>query len=241
MTRVRGPEASAPSNQLGPWPVRGTALRQFGLAYVALVALGLSLGFLLTGPMAASVLAEFDSDLAVRLAEERTPIWDSVTAVGSYLADTYVMIAAIAILTAGFAWYWKRWRESLTLGFGMALEALVFLTVSLTVGRDRPPVDQLDISPPTASFPSGHTGAAFTFYGALALIVFWNTKRTFPRLLAAVGASLTAISVGAARLYRGMHYLTDVVVGAGLGLICLAIAATIVDRAVGRRDARGAT
>ncbi|MEX2133504.1 MAG: phosphatase PAP2 family protein, partial [Acidimicrobiia bacterium] len=123
----------------------------------------------------------------------------------------------------------------------LAVGATAAATVSLTVDRDRPPVEQMDVSPPTASFPSGHTGAAFTLYGILALIVFWNTRRTLPRILAVAGAVIIPVSVAVARLYRGMHYLSDVVVGAGLGIVCIFVVVALVDRAIAQSHLRGET
>lgn len=234
-TAIESPSGTD-SESLPPWPVRGRALAELFGAYLALVAVGLGIGWLLLGPMAGTALLDFDDDVAAWLATNRTPALDELTDLGSALADTFNIVGALVVLMIAFTWSWKRWRESLTLGFALALEALVFLTVSLSIGRDRPPVEQLDISPATASFPSGHTGAAFAFYITLALIVFWNTKKTLPRLGALLGAIILPSSVGVSRLYRGMHYLTDVVIGAGLGIACVAIAAYIVKRAITRTE-----
>lgn len=214
------------------WPIGADTWLRFGAAYLVLVLSGLGLGSLVTGPLASTALGRFDTDFSIWLETNRTPFWDTVTRFGDSFADTLVVAGALIVLFVAMAWLWRRWRESLALGFGVALEASVFLTVSLIVGRDRPPVEQLDISPATASFPSGHTGAAFTFYGLLAMIVFWNTARPVPRVLAAAGAVIVGVSVAVARLYRGMHYLSDVVVGAGLGIVCIIAAGIIVDRAI---------
>jgi undecaprenyl-diphosphatase len=223
------------------WPVRGRTLAEFALAYVALAIFGLGLGWLITGPMSDSGFGRFDTNASVWLEAHRTSFWDAVSRVADSFADTIHVVVVIVALAIAFAWVWRRWRESLILVFGLVLEALVFLTVSLTVGRDRPPVEQMDLSPPTASFPSGHTGAAFTLYGILALIVFWNTDRAMPRVLAVIVAVLVPVSVAVARLYRGMHYLSDVVVGTGLGIACIYVAVTLVDRSVEQNRTKGET
>lgn len=223
------------------WPISGKTLARFALAYAALVMLGLASGWLVTGPIAESRFGSVDTNVSVWLETHRTPFWDTVTRVADSFADTIHVILAIAVLAAAFIWVWRRWREPLALVFGMALEALVFLTVSLTLGRDRPPVEQMDVSPATASFPSGHTGAAFTLYGILAMIVFWNTGRTLPRVLAVAVAVLVPVSVAVARLYRGMHYPSDIVVGAGLGIACIFVAVALVDRAIEQNQMSGET
>ena len=224
---------------LGPWPLDRRAYGQLFAAYLTLVVVGLVLGWVVLDLLDGTAISMVDSDLAFALEAARTPMLDRLTDIGSGFAGTYNVIGAIVVLVVAMAWYWRRWRESLTLGLALGLEALVFLTVSLTVGRDRPPVEQLDMSPPTASFPSGHTGAAFAFYFTLALIVFWNTDNPVARVAAALAAIVIPISVAVSRLYRGMHYLTDVVVGAGLGAACVFIVVRIVTHAIARNRAEG--
>jgi membrane-associated phospholipid phosphatase len=62
------------------------------------------------------------------------------------------------------------------------------------------------------SFPSGHTGAAFAFFG---VPPFANRRDWWPLLLAA--------GIGWSRIYLNVHHLSDVVVGAIVGLIIAAI------------------
>lgn len=222
---------------LPPWPLRGRALLEVAAAYGGLVIVGLVLGWVLLGPLAGSGLASTDESVAIWLEGVRTDQWNQLTDLGSALSNTSTIIMALVILISSFVLFWRRWREALMLGLALLLESSVFLTVSLTVGRERPPVDPLDVSPPTASFPSGHTGAAFAFYIAIAVIVFWNTKHPLPRALAVAGATLVPPIVAVSRMYRGMHFLTDIVVGALLGVACVLISIGIVMRAIRRRRA----
>jgi len=225
------------SSQLwASWPLRGRELMELALAYVTLVAMGLAAGWTLLGPLSDTSLARFDLDLASWFATVRSRSLDIWTDVGSAFTDTINVIILLTILVVAMTWYWRRWRESLTLGLGVGLEALVFVVVSLVLGRDRPPVTQLDPSPPTASFPSGHVGAAFALYVGLALIVFWNTESRLRRTLAVIVAAVVPLAVALSRMYRGMHFLTDVIGGAVLGLLCLFTAALVVRRGVIRRS-----
>jgi len=110
---------------------------------------------------------------------------------------------------------------------GVALVAASLASGALKdlAGRLRPPLADDALSalvalPADASFPSGHATSAFAAAGVVAAL--------HPRLRAPVIglAALVAVS----RVYLGVHYPSDVLAGAALGL---AIAAVAV--ALGRR------
>ncbi|GAA4276399.1 phosphatase PAP2 family protein [Aquimarina mytili] len=63
------------------------------------------------------------------------------------------------------------------------------------------------------SFPSGHTTTAFT----TATVLFEEFKNTNPVL--AYSGYIFAITTGSLRLANNMHYLSDVLVGAGIGIL----------------------
>jgi undecaprenyl-diphosphatase len=69
------------------------------------------------------------------------------------------------------------------------------------------------------SFPSGHTATAF----ALAFWVFLLTHRTRYRWWG-YGALVLAGLVGLSRIYRGVHYPSDVLTGALIGILWGAVA-----------------
>lgn len=110
------------------------------------------------------------------------------------------------------------------------MEKSVFVTSTFIVGRERPPVPHLDGEPITLSYPSGHVAAAAVTYGALAVVVLWHSGRRAVRMAACVWCGFAVASVAVA-LYLGMHYLSDVVVGALLGAASLLLVVAIVAQA----------
>ena len=158
--------------------------------------------------------------------DQRVPFFDVATQVGSDLAGTYTCIGVLIVAVVVLRVWLGRWRESWTLTAAIVGELWVFLIVTALVGRDRPDVSHLDLAPPTSSFPSGHTAAAVALYGCLAVIVLRELR---PRWLAVALAIIfwsIPVVVGISRVYRGMHFPSDVIFGALGGAAWLYIALT---------------
>ena len=199
------------------------------MSYVTLVGVGTGIGLLLRYPLEDTAIVRFDERVAVWFSEHRTPDLNDYTVWGSDLADTFIKIAVTAVLALLLFLLWRRWVDPLMLIVSLVLEASVFITVTWLVRRPRPDVLRLEGSPVDSSFPSGHTAAAAA-YGALVVVVFWHTRNRLARVaIVLLCAAVTAI-VGLSRMYRGMHYLTDVVIGVVLGVVCVAITARILSR-----------
>lgn len=163
----------------------------------------------------------FDDRVARWLGRHRSNGWDDLTWVGSIVADAYVKIPATLVSCALFAFLWRRWTEPALLAGALVLEVSIFSLASFVVDRPRPPIAHLDPVPATGAFPSGHSAAAVAFYGAIAIIVCWHTRRAVWRGMAVATAFVVPLAVGASRMYRGMHHLTDVVVGLVIGAVSL--------------------
>jgi undecaprenyl-diphosphatase len=114
--------------------------------------------------------------------------------------------------------------------------------VNSIVARPRPDVPRLNATPVTSSFPSGHVAATVVVWTAIAIVVAVLTTNVVLRVLAWLPVAILPALVGFARVYRGMHFLTDVIAGAVLGLLALAVtlcAARVFTVAERRRAAAG--
>ncbi len=216
-----------------PRPVGGrkiVALRLVGGAVVLWAALSL-IGLLITSVLAHGLGHSWDRGADVWLAAHRTGFWNTITMFGSGLADTRTAIAVTVVVVLFLRWRLGRWYESWVVVAAIAGELLVFLAVTATVHRPRPPVTELDAAPPTSSFPSGHTAAAMALYGCLAVLLMWTYGRRRATRIAAGALYCVPVVVGLSRLYRGMHYPSDVLVGAlGGGLWLLLVITTLLPR-----------
>jgi membrane-associated phospholipid phosphatase len=231
MARSGGPSQPASSSQ---WEValawRWRRLRDgvpsglflFGSAVVILL-VGVLVGLLLAKIASHDVVGRADTHVDRWFAAHRTNALSRATHYATDAAETPT-IAALAVLTvAGAALAWRRWREPMLVAVAVTGEVLIFVTITLLVDRPRPPVKHLDVAPPTSSFPSGHTAAAVALYGVWALLAWQRSRSPLLRLLLTLLAIVVPIAVALSRMYRGMHYPTDVLAGALLGAGWLAV------------------
>jgi len=146
-----------------------------------------------------------------------------------------VPVVVGAALVVGFLSLRRRFAEAAFLVLALVLEITVFLSVTFIVARPRPAVHRLNSTPSTSSFPSGHTAAATVLFVGIAVIVACCTRNRLARIGSALLAVAIAAAVGFARVYRGLHHPTDVIVGFLFGLACLAVAALAVRAAQKKR------
>jgi hypothetical protein len=85
----------------------------------------------------------------------------------------------------------------------LAVSGTLTYAIKLTVRRDRP-------SGNCCSFPSGHASATFAFASALWRHLGWK---------AAVPTYTLATYVATSRLHKDVHFLSDVVFGAAIGVV----------------------
>jgi undecaprenyl-diphosphatase len=212
-------------------PDRHTALRALLLialapAIVLWVAVA-AFGALLTGPLIGWNRSE--STLNGDLQQTRDATMDSVTAVWSHVGNTEIVIAVCFVAVVVVWWRTRRWWFALIPALAITLQAAVFVAATIVIGRPRPTVPHLDPAPPTSSYPSGHVGASVALYTSFAIMAT-RIERTWLRRTVVAVCMVIPFLVAYARLYRGMHHLSDVVVGAINGLVCAGLAARCLTR-----------
>jgi len=197
------------------------------VAFVFLAAVVVGLGLLLTHVLASGGVGRLDESVSRWFLLRRTQTLDTATRVGSDFGSTGVVLAialvAVIVLAIG-----RRWRQIGFLACALSLEITVFLTATLLVDRERPGVPRLDATPPTSSYPSGHTAAAIVLYVGLAIIIWSLVRSTTMRTIAWILGVALPLIVALSRLYRGMHHLTDVLASVllGCGVLLFALLAT---------------
>ena len=208
------------------------------LAIVAVALWGVmcGLGLLLTHSLHATAIERWDGSVNPWFVARRSPRWNTVTHWLTYAGETATVIALGLIVFVVVRLSLHRWRESVFLAVALVGEVTIFVCTTLVIERHRPGVPHLDLAPPTSSFPSGHTAAAITLFGALAILAVRMTTRRWPRILAVSCAILLPLSVALARIYRGMHFPTDVLGSVILALVWLSVTSAVILRDRGALD-----
>jgi len=188
---------------------------------VGVALLGLVLGLVLAAKAAAGLAQPIDDAVRTWL-EAHTSTTNPFASILGLLfgAGAMTMLAALGGLVA----WWRTRRPLFAFApFVVALAAdAVVLVVKEVVARPRPAL----IAGPLGdrfSFPSGHATVSAAVLVAIALT--W--VRPDRRKAALVAAGVSATLVAASRLVLGVHWLSDVVIGAALGTL-LAISLTRV-------------
>jgi membrane-associated phospholipid phosphatase len=210
----------------------GSGWRRDALVLVAAAVLSwlvlVLIGHLLGHQWKDSALVRWDASVDRQLAADRRDPWTELTHLATFLAETLTVIGvglvAFVLLRLGL----KRWREPLFLAVAVIGEVTIFVSTTLLVDRARPPVKHLDSAPPTSSFPSGHTAASVALYGGLAVLAWRVGAAAWLRALAGAAAVLVPVLVALSRMYRGMHYPTDVLAGALLAGTWLAVTSAVI-------------
>jgi len=156
------------------------------------------------------------------LAAGRTEAGNHVSAVMSAFGNTSTIVPACLVAVVALRATLHRWRESLLVATVTLGQSIVFVLTTAVVDRPRPGVPHLDESPPTSSFPSGHTSAAIALYTALAVVAHRRVRGRWTRRAAMAVLLCLPVLVAIGRAYRGMHHPSDLVAaGLNAGLVLL--------------------
>ncbi|MGW0038497.1 phosphatase PAP2 family protein [Gordonia sp. NPDC003376] len=136
--------------------------------------------------------------------------WTAIAALGFFIRDR-VLTRAVALIAT------------------VAVAGALGEVAKLIVSRHRPPaLDQLGVLEMTYSYPSGHVTGTTALVCALVVLVTDRARRS-TRMVAWFLATVVVVVAAGTRLYLGVHWVSDVVAGAALGV---AVGVTVTELSV---------
>lgn len=136
-----------------------------------------------------------------------------------------VVLAVLALAVAVLLVLRDRLVDAAVVASAPAVSALLISGFKLGYGRPRPPATERLVDVTGFSLPSGHALAATVVLGVLALVLARPLRRHAYRVALTVTAVLGVVAIGASRVYLGVHWATDVLVGWLLGGVWIALSA----------------
>ena len=141
------------------------------------------------------------------------PTLDRFFVVVSALGYQWGVVPADIVLTLGLL-VARRWREATFAGVSLGGSALLNMATKQFFQRDRPALWESIAPEHTFSFPSGHAMGSATL-AMVVVLLCWHTRFRWP---AVALAALFALTVGASRIYLGVHYPSDILGGWAAGI-----------------------
>jgi len=169
-------------------------------------------------------LAPLDSQLSLEISKMRTPVLDAFfvlwTNGGSFL---FILLVLLVL------WLKGERRPAIYLAVGLVADAIFVLALKTIIHQPRPyevlPITPLELGDTDASLPSGHASRAFL--SAVILSKFYRKYTIIFFFLAA--------SIGFSRVYLGVHYPLDILIGAINGVLSGILIINLCDRFGTRR------
>ena len=243
---ARGPLGRLRVRHPAVWRVLGARLSPVGYLAVHLT-LGLALSvaaLLLFGSITEDTLGDvgaplsrFDLSLAAKLQSSATPALDRFLLAISLVGSPAVM-AALGIVVGVVLLVRRRWILLVTWLAALAGGGLLDALLKAVIRRPHPAGAFAYLHGETFSFPSSHAMGSLVAFGLLAYLVSrLTTNRRWDPLVTSLAAAIILL-VGFSRLYLGVHYFSDLLVGYAAGAVWLAACLTgaaVAREQMGRR------
>ena len=168
-----------------------------------------------------SAIVSLDTTIAQALFAMRSPefvalfLW--ITLLGNAIVITVIALSMGVILV-------KHKESEYIVGLSLSLFGVLassyLLKILVERARPHPHFRAIDVA--GYSLPSMHAAVALAVYGFLIYVVYTRLHPPRHRLFLALMLALFIILIGFSRMYLGVHYLSDVIIGFCIGALWLA-------------------
>ena len=165
------------------------------------------------------LLTQYDTALFLEICEDRIPAIESFFVLWTN-GGTSIFMSLIII----FVWLKGEKKPAIYLALGLIADAILVYSLKTMIHRPRPyevlSIMPLELVDNFRSLPSGHASTAFL--SATILSKFYSKYMVVLFVIAA--------SIGFSRVYIGVHYPLDVIVGAITGSLLGILVVDLLDR-----------
>lgn len=164
----------------------------------------------------------FDDTILDLLEKLRTPfltdIFRGITFFGSAPVIVALSIGVVLILTMK-----KRGWTAIIFSYLTTVDFLLTYIIKNLTERSRPDVLERLARETTYSLPSGHSSGSIFLYGAILALILPYVRSRGSRFALTCLTALWILLIGLSRIYLGVHYLSDVLLGLLIGAVILVI------------------
>ena len=179
--------------------------------------------------------ASVDDAVAQWCADHRVGVLDTITIRLADLSGALGVLALVAVIWVCFAVWFGGWRPMLQVVLAVPTVSVLTEWMKPVIDRPRPPADLALYETFESAMPSSHAIITSAIVVAVVMADWWTSERLRRAALAA--GVVGCLIVGAAMVYLGVHWVTDVLVGWALG-VGLTWALMRAARAIERRMSR---
>lgn len=157
-------------------------------------------------------LSGFDIPIITWVQSWESPTWTALAKFCATLGSAKIVIL-LCILTMIFLYFVLKHRSELIfLIIVCGGSALLNVLLKAEFVRERPTIHRI-LEETGYSFPSGHAMGAFSFYAAVAFLLWRHIPTKWGRVLLILTAAGMILMIGLSRVYAGVHYPSDVLAG----------------------------
>lgn len=148
--------------------------------------------------------------------KELTQGFKAITNLGGTVGLFYIALVTIFILLLCH----KR-KIGIAIALNLMISSIAYMLLKSMIQRPRPPVEERLIEETGYSFPSGHSTNSMAFYLLVICLIYQNVKNEKLRNALCLILSIFPIVIGFSRVYLRVHYMSDMIAGFCLGIMCV--------------------
>ncbi|MEI7452065.1 MAG: phosphatase PAP2 family protein [Candidatus Falkowbacteria bacterium] len=170
-------------------------------------------------------LNNFDQGIAVWFLDHRNNFGIHFFEFVSFFGNWQFLLPAMILF---LLWLYSKKQYKFILPFLLTVGSAEAVTLLGKVFFHRPRPSLAVLAETDFSFPSGHATIAVALYGYLAYLLIKTLAPKYKNLISASAVLLAAL-IGFSRIYLGVHFLSDVLVGYLIGGVALIVGTKITE------------